>query len=161
MSVGRMLDRQLVPGMPGGAVQASAPGGSAAEVEVVEVDRLGVSVRGVRVRGAAAGTVEGQARRLPDALRGLPDRLVPLEVEPRLGGAILRSDPEDVHEREYFEVRTDGREATVERVRGGTGERLPFTLTREQLGHLVDRVSDAMPEPEPRTVRVERGPKRP
>lgn len=147
MSLGRTLDQRLTPGMPAGTVGVDAPDGGRAEVEVVEVDRLGASVRGVRVRAAEAGSIAGQAARLPDALRSLPERVVPVEVDPGLGGAILRSEPREVRDHEFFEVRTDGREATIERVRGEARERVPFTLTREELGRLVERVDDAMAEP--------------
>lgn len=124
-------------------------GGWTVEVEVTDADRLGVSVRGVRVRGPERGDVVGQAQRLPEALGVLPDRVRPLEVDPALGGAVLRSrvrTPREGGAREYFEVRTDGREVSVEKLRAGPNGRaaVPFTLTREQLGRLVDDVGEAI-----------------
>ncbi len=135
MSLGRQLDVGLAPG----PVRTEREG-AVAEVDVEDVDRLGVRVRSVRVTGAVPMGIASHAERLPDALRVLPDRVVPVEVAPSLGGAVLRSHPAQVQGREYFEVRTDGRAVDVERVRGGdTGrEAIGFTLTREQLRRLVD-----------------------
>ncbi len=47
---------------------------------------------------------------------------------------------------EFFEVRTDGHEVSVERCRQGEAgrENLPFTMTREQLGRLVDGIGKVM-----------------
>ncbi|MDP2307629.1 MAG: hypothetical protein Q8P18_16520 [Pseudomonadota bacterium] len=137
------LDRSLMPG----SVEVDIDGVHA-EVDVVEVDRLGVSVRGVRVREATArtrggGDVVGHARRLPEALGVLGEKVVPVEVDPTLGGAVLRSKP---RRQEYFEVRSDGREVSVEKLRRGPEgrARVPFTLTREQLGRLVDGVGEVL-----------------
>lgn len=128
------LDRSLAPG----AVQVE-DGEVRADVDVVELDSLGVSVRSVRVRGGRGGDVADQARRLPDALGVLGERVRAVEVDAMLGGAVLRSKP---RRQEYFEVRSDGREVSVERLRRGPEgrARVPFTLTREQLGRLVDDV---------------------
>ncbi len=141
------LDRNLVTGV------VEVDNGSVhAEVDVVDLDRLGVSVRGVKVRAQTRGDVVDQAARLPDALDALPVPLRPIEVDPVLGGAVLRSAP---RRREYFEVRTDGREVSVEKLRAGPGGRapVPFTLTREQLGRLVEGVGGVVAgdEPEPDT----------
>jgi hypothetical protein len=138
LTLAESLDRRLKPGV----VHAECDGVSA-EVDVTDADRLGVSVRGVRVRTAAPGDIVDQAGRLPDAVAVLPVRVRPVEVDPTLGGAVLRSTPK---RHEYFEVRTDGREATIERLRATPEgrETLPFTLTREQLGRLVDDVGGAM-----------------
>lgn len=135
------LDRSLAPG----SVELDV-GGVHAEVDVVEVDRLGVSVRGVRVRemvARAQGDVVGHARRLPDALGVLGEKVLPIEVDAALGGAVLRSKP---RRQEYFEVRSDGREVSVEKLRRGPEgrARVPFTLTREQLGRLVEGVGEVL-----------------
>lgn len=149
MSLGRKLDDLMPAGTAPGTIRAESEAGDAAEVEVVEVDRLGASIRGVRVTSSERASVEGQAARLPEALRSLPERVVPLEVDGRLGGAVLRSAPEEMEGPEFYEVRTDGRSASLERLRGGENgpERVPFTVTRDQLGRLVDRMSAALPEP--------------
>lgn len=134
------LDRSLAPGV----VQADV-GGVHAEVDVVEVDRLGVSVRGVTVRTPTKGDVAGHAARLPGALGALTERVRPVEVDPTLGGAVLRSKP---RRQEYFEVRSDGREVSVEKLRRGPDgrTRVPFVLTREQLGRLVEDVGEVLEE---------------
>ena len=135
MSLGRQLDVGLAPGPV-----RSEREGATAEVDVEDVDRLGVRVRSLRVTGASPVGIRAHTDRLPDALRVLPDRVVPVEVAPTLGGAVLRSHPAQVRDREYFEVRTDGRAVDVERVRSGDAgrEAIGFTLTREQLRRLVD-----------------------
>lgn len=145
-TLGDDLDGALAPGV----VRAERDGREV-EVEVVDVDRLGAAVRSVRVRVPDAGDLREQAQRLPDALRTLPDRIVPVEIAPTLGGAVYRSRLGDVREGRYFEVRTTPREAQVERLQAGPEGRepVPFTVTREQLRRLVDDVSDALsPVPE-------------
>ncbi|MES2643982.1 MAG: hypothetical protein V4850_31120 [Myxococcota bacterium] len=136
------LDRRLTPG-----VVKVDHGGVHAEVDVVEADKLGVSVRGVKVRTDGKGNVADQAARLPGALGALADKVRPVEVDTTLGGAVLRS---RVRRQEYFEVRSDGSEVTVEKLRRGPDGRaaVPFTLTREQLGRLVEDVGEALGEEE-------------
>lgn len=143
-----MMGRTVEAGLERGVV-VSEHEGWRIEVEVEDLDRLGASVRGIRVTSPQAGSITRQAERFPETMRALPDRLVPLEVDPRLGGAVLRSDPRDVRRREFFEVRTDGRNASLERRRGGPdgSERVPFTVTREQLGRLVDEMGEALEDP--------------
>lgn len=136
------LDKRLRPG------RVTADDGEVrAEVDVEDVDRLGVSVHGVRVRGAAPRELRGCVDRLPDALDVLADPVTPVEVAPALGGAILRSAPK---RREFYEVRTDGHEVSVERHRVGPDgrARVPFTLTREQLGRLVEGVGGVLTDEE-------------
>lgn len=142
--LGERLDAALAPGV----VRAEAEGRTA-EVEVAEVDRLGARVRAVRVEVPRGDTLGAQAERLPEALRVLPDRVVPVEVDPGLGGAVLRSRPRDVRDGEFFEARADGRSLTLGRRRAGPEGRedVPFTLTREQLRRLVDDVGDALAPP--------------
>ncbi len=134
MNLADELDRHLRPG----SVSASG-GGASASADVADVDRLGVSLRGLRV------TVPG--RSLPEAVGALPEAvgralgepLVISEVAPTLGGAVLRSRV-DRQDREFYEVRTDGEQASVERWRVGAEgrERVPFTLTRKDLGRVVE-----------------------
>lgn len=131
--------------------------GRSAQVEVVEADKLAVRVMRVRVEGVASGGAGGTsgaggareslqeaATRLTEAFRGLPERMIAVEVSPVLGGAVLRSAPEDVQNREYFEARTDGKVTELERIHapvGGERRAVPFTLTREVLGRIVGRVA--------------------
>ncbi len=138
--LGDALDRAIL----GPGVVRVEHEGRVAEVDVVDADRLGVRVLRVRVEGSASrgpDAVRDAAARLPEALRGLPERMITVEVAPALGGAILRSAPDDVQNREFFEARTDGRVTELERVRAlpSGRERVPFTITREALGRIVDR----------------------
>lgn len=112
-----------------------------AEVDVIEVDRLGVRVRSVKVEREQRDLAE-EALALPDRLRALPERVVPCEIAPTLGGATLRTDPEEMIRGRYFEVQVTPGSSEVRRVRVEDGERHPddFVLTREQLGNLVDQL---------------------
>ena len=129
------LDHALAPGR----VEVEHEGRRAV-AEVEGADRFGVQVRSLEVRRAAPLPLGEAVGALPDALRALPERIVPVEVAPALGGAVLRSDPRDMREREFFEVRTDGTETSLRRLRAGREgrEELPFTLTRDQLGRIVE-----------------------
>ncbi|MEZ4321531.1 MAG: hypothetical protein R3F61_28925 [Myxococcota bacterium] len=126
-----------------GAGTAEVPReGGRAEVDVADVDRLGVRVRRVRVERDADWDVSEQARALPERLRALPERVEPSEVSPELGGAILRTAPRDYDGERYFEVNVGPRSAEVRRVKVTNGERADddFTITREQLGRLIDEL---------------------
>ena len=140
MTLGGELDAGLAPG----SIRAERDG-VIAEVDVEDVDRLGARIRSVRVTSPVGVEVGTHASRLPDATRVLPDRIVPVEVAPSLGGAVLRSDPRHVRDREFFEVRTSGRVVDVERVRATeTGrEATGFTVTRDQLRRLVDDLGES------------------
>lgn len=138
------LDRALAPGR----VEVEHEGRRAV-AEVEGADRFGVQVRSLVVRRDARAPLGAAVEGLPDALRSLPERIVPVEVAPALGGAVLRSDPRDVRDREFFEVRTDGEETSLRRLRAGPEgrEELPFTLTREQLGRIVETTSEPVEDP--------------
>ena len=138
MSLGRQLDVGLAPG----SIRAEKDG-AIAEVEVEDVDRLGARVRSVRVTGATGVGITSHTERLPEALRALPERVVPVEVAPGLGGAVLRSAPEEMRDHEFFEIRTDGRSVEVERRRAADRGAAGFTLTREQLRRLVDDLEES------------------
>jgi len=138
MSLGQDLEQSLQEGRC-----QSTGAGSQAEADVVELDRLGVRLDRLKVQGASVGVGEA-VQRLPDAFRSLPERIQPVEVATELGGAVFRSAPEDIRAREFFEVRTDGQGAELERWKVGTEgrERIPFTLTRDQLRRVVEDVSE-------------------
>ncbi|MBX2796932.1 MAG: hypothetical protein KTR31_04660 [Myxococcales bacterium] len=127
---------------PTGTVEVDTGSGQA-EVDVVDVDRLGVRIRGVRVRREKEVDVKREAAALPERLRALPDRVQPVEVAPELGGARLRSPPD--RRQEYFEVDVapDGTDIRRTRV-DSDGERHPvdWTMTRDQLDRLIDEASD-------------------
>lgn len=120
-----------------------------AEVEVVDVDRLGAVVEGIRVRGAPADVGE-RARAISEAVRPAGDHLVPVEVDKGLGGAILRSQPDDVR-RGFYEVRVDPESAELsghKLTSEGKRLRVPYTWTRDQLGRVVDGLERAFRAPE-------------
>ena len=82
---------------------------------------------------------------LPDRIRSLPHRVQPVEVDPVLGGGMLRSRPDEMKKREFYQVDLSGqREVGVRRYRvqsDGQRKQTDFTLTREQLGDLIDEIS--------------------
>lgn len=140
MTLGEELDTRLRPG----STQASS-GPASAEADVEDADRLGVSLRRLKVAGGRGG-LPGAVERLPGAAsRALGETIVPVEVDAGLGGAVFRTAPNEVREREFYEIRATGTEATVERFRAhDTGrDKVPFTLTRKQLGRLVDALDEA------------------
>jgi hypothetical protein len=127
----------------GGAVQVEREG-TRAKVDVVEADRLGVRVRGVEVTRTRPVDVGEEARALPERLRALPERVAPVEVDPALGGARLRTRPEELRGREYFEVDVEASRTSIRRTKvGEAGERVEtdWTMTREQLDRLIDETS--------------------
>lgn len=142
-TLGEALDPVLTPG-----TVSAEQGGRRVEVDVEEVDRLGASVRGIRVTVPDPAETVEQARRLPEALRPLPEDVVPVEVDRALGGSVLRTRPSHIVDREFFEVRTRGDTTSIERRRAGPDgwEPRPFTMTREQLRRIVDAVGDAIAE---------------
>lgn len=123
----------------GGVVEVERPG-HRARVDVVEADRLGVRIRKVDLERSAPVDVAREARELPERLRSLPDRVAPVEVAPALGGARLRTRPDELRGREYFEVDVEPLRTSIRRTRVTDDGREPtdFTLTREQLDRLVD-----------------------
>jgi hypothetical protein len=136
------LDGALDRAAGGGVVEVDR-GSGRARVHVVEADRLGVKVSRVGVTRTAPVDVAAEAERLAGGVRALPDRLAPVEVAPALGGAILRTRPEDLRRREFFEVQVAPGETVVSRHRVDAEGRTPvdFTLTRDQLDGLLDDLS--------------------
>ena len=76
-------------------------------------------------------------RQRRDALRGQP-----VEVDASLGGATLRTSPDEMRRGRFFEVNVRPDETEVHRYRVEQGERKreEFTLTRDQLRELIDEV---------------------
>lgn len=135
-----MLDR--VPA--GGGTVSVQREGTRAKVEVLEADKLGVRVRGVEVTRGRPVDVSEEARALPERLRALPERVAPVEVDPTLGGARLRTRPEELRGREFFEVDVGVSRTSIRRTKVGEhGERMDtdWTMTREQLDRLIDETS--------------------
>ena len=127
-----------------GEVQADIKGGQA-RIDVVAVDRLGVKVREIRVQRNEPFDMVTECETLPDRIRSLPHRVQPVEVDPYLGGGVLRSRPEEMKKPEFYQVDLTGdREIGVRRYRvqaDGQRKQTDFTLTREQLGDLIDEIS--------------------
>lgn len=142
MTLGRALDEALdARGGATGEIEVEH-GGHKARVDVTDVDRLGVSVRGVRVEREASRDVAGEAAALPGRLRSVPETLAPVEVDPVLGGATLRTVPEEIRDREFTQVDVGPRHVELQRYKAQDGGRDPvdFTLTRGQLRRLVDEL---------------------
>lgn len=127
-----------------GEVKADVPGGEAV-VSVVAVDGLGVKVRHVKVARTKPFDLEVECELLPERIRSLPHRIQSVEVDPVLGGGLLRSRPEEMRKREFYQVDLVGqKEVGVRRYRvtkSGEREPIDFTLTREQLGDLIEEIS--------------------
>ena len=147
MSFRDAIDEAIDRRPDGGRVGVNA-GEASAEVDVVRAGPIGVRVRGVRIDRGRDVDIAEEANALPDRLRGLPERVRATEVDPRLGGAVLRSRPDEMSEGpnpEFYQVDLHGkREAEVRRLRavdGGGYAPVEFDLTRRQLGDLLDQLS--------------------
>lgn len=115
------------------------------EIEVAEVDKLGVRVRAVRVRHEEPRDVVEEVAALPERLRHLGEELEPVEVDPELGGGVLRTRPEEMRDREFFEVGVRPDETEIRRYRVGDDghrEASDWTMTRDQLRRLVEKVRE-------------------
>jgi len=135
------------PGPPG--LVRVEEGGASAEAEVVDCERIGATVERVRVRQAEGGDVARQAEAIAAGGQGFGERIKPLEVEPSLGGAVLRSEPEDMVGGRYWEVEVGegGRQAEAGRWKigaDGQRQREPATVTRENLGRIVDGLAEGL-----------------
>lgn len=134
------LDDEL-DGLKGpGTIRVVRPGGSA-EVEVQQAGPIGARVRKVRVEREQPWDIAKKAEQL-GGMRALPEKVGAQEVAPSLGGAILRTVPDELRGDGFFEVEVRERAAEVRRVRLEGGERSEddFSLTREQLGRLLDEL---------------------
>ena len=123
-------------------VEVELPAGRA-EVEAAEVGPVGVRLRRLRVERERDVDVAREAERLSDGLRSLGERVVPTEVDPRLRGATLRTHPDEMREREFFQVDLDA-EGAVEvgrtRVTDEGRRDVDWSMTRDQLGRLLDEL---------------------
>ena len=139
----RRLDDALDALPPGGGTVTVDRGGNQATVDVIDADRLGVRVRGVQVARGRSIDVAAEAGALPERLRALPERVAPIEVAPELGGARLRTRPEELRGREWFEVDVEPDHTTIRRTKvddDGTRRATDWTMTRDQLDRLIDEV---------------------
>ncbi|MBN2800781.1 MAG: hypothetical protein JXX28_16690 [Deltaproteobacteria bacterium] len=144
MDLASHLDQQIT---GTGSITAQRPDGSRAEAEVLAAGPVGVRLRRLRVEHATPRDVAAEADRLPEALAGLVP-VVPLEVAPALGGAVLRTPREQVREGRYFEVQLAPGAVEITRHRATAEGRATesWDLTREQLRALVEGI-EAAPSP--------------
>jgi hypothetical protein len=124
-----------------GTVETGRTGGRAT-VDVERAGPIGARVRRVRVERDEPWDISERAHDLPGRLRAIPERVEAQEVAPELGGAILRTVPDDLRGDGYYEVEVGERHAEVRRVGLDDGERTEaaFDVTREQLGRLLDEL---------------------
>lgn len=119
--------------------------GAKATVDVVDSDRIGVRVRRVHVERAHDRDPLEVAADYERGLRPLPERVEPVEVDASLGGATLRTRPDELRDGEFFEVQVRGtRDTDVQRYKAEPGqprEAVDWTLSRDQLGRLVDELA--------------------
>jgi hypothetical protein len=159
MSLGARVVDALKKGATG-AVEAEE-GGVRARVDVVGSGPYGADVRGISVERSGASGAGGaggaggakdpdRARRTGEAVRAierrvdyLPERVKAHEVEPAQGRGVLRTEPRQVRDREYYEVEVDGGERVdVHRYRWEPGrsgrEQVPENFGHKILRRLVD-----------------------
>jgi hypothetical protein len=126
---------------PEGTVEATH-GGASARVDVVASGPVGVRVRGVHVERGRDVAIEQAAAELPEQLaRVLPERVEAVEVDPGLGGAILRTSPGEMDGPRFVEVEVTGtRKVDIRRWTVGEDRREPeeWAMTRDALGRLLD-----------------------
>jgi hypothetical protein len=132
---------------PGGdaTIEADADSGSAA-VEVTDVGKIGVRIKRVRIEKTTPTALEEAAVSIPKGLRSLGEPLNPVEVAPSLGGARFRTSPEEIHEGEYFELEIhQSGKSELSRTRvdnDGNREDVDWAMTRDNLGRLLDELTD-------------------
>jgi len=147
MSLGELLEKKLdLPGAGTGSVQVDSETG-AVQLDIADHDRLGATVDRLRVSVPSSATLPEQASAIADRVRDLGGKLIPIEVDERLGGGTLRTAPRDIRGGRFFEVELDGDSATIDRYQiqeDGQRERQPFTMTREQLGRVVDDLAGGL-----------------
>lgn len=116
--------------------------GVEAEVDVRAVDRIGLSVRGVRVTRAADRPVVAEAERLAREVRSLSERLRVVEADAALGG-VVRSREDELRGDGFHELRVGPRTVELDRQRVVDGDReaVDWELTREQLGRLLGELA--------------------
>lgn len=125
-----------------GEARATTPSGAEVAVEAEAVGPIGVRVRKVRLQRAAPVDLQRECEELPERLRALGERVVPVEVSPVLGGGVLRTRPEDMRSREFYQVEVgpDSAELSRQRIYDEGREEVDFDLTRDQLRRLVDEL---------------------
>ena len=122
--------------------------GTTVEGDVTRAGPVGVRLKRLKVCPEADRPIHlhRRASELEARLRPGGERLRTVEVDPQLGGATLRTRPEDMRRRRYFQVDlSPAGDAEVRRFRvdADSGERHldGFDLTRDQLEDLVDQLA--------------------
>ena len=115
--------------------------GVSAAVDLDEVDGIGVRVRGLRVTRGRDIPLGELAQELPQRVRSLPDRVMPIEVDESLRGGVFRT-PVDPVQSDFYQLDVRGRDTDVRRyvVEGDERTQADFTMTRDALGRLVDEL---------------------
>lgn len=131
------------------ALDASGPGpveldvhGVPVELEVRRHGPVGVELDGLRLRPPARD-LEQRSRELCAGFRPRGERLLPIELDPALGGAVLRTRPEDIRRGRYFEVNVETEAVEVRRWRRrpeGGREAQPIPLSHEELGDWLEEL---------------------
>ena len=116
------------------------------ELHLLDVDRLAVRARRLRVCRGDPVNVQAEARSLSSGAAAVPEQLVPWEVDTALGRAVLRTGADRLRDRRFFEldVAAEG-EFDLQRFEvqdNGQRQRADWTMTREQLGQLVEDLAD-------------------
>ena len=148
----QQLDAEIAPSDATQSARATqADGDLSVEVDLADAGRIGVVVERVRMRGGS-GTITERAEAVAQQLRPDGQALSPIEVDERLGGATLRG-PLDSQRRFYEAEVTDEQVELSRKQVGEDGQRADadFALTRDQLGHLVDQLEDALDRDEDAT----------
>jgi hypothetical protein len=147
-SIGRVAQRQLC---GPGKLDVEHRDGTV-QVDAVQVGPIGVVVDRIAVKPVNVAPIGARSRRLAQSLRPGGDRLVEVEVDEELGGATLRSHPEDMQGGRFFQVEIDADGAQVTRHKVGADggrAREPFPLTRDELARTIDQMAEEPPECRP------------
>lgn len=134
------LRRALDAGGPG-PVELEV-GGVPVELEVRRHGPVGVELDGLRLRPPARD-LEERSRALCDGFRPRGERLQPVELDRALGGAVLRTRPEDIRRGRFFEVNVEPEAVEVRRWRRrpeGGREAQPIPLSHEELGEWLEEL---------------------
>jgi hypothetical protein len=130
-------------------------GGATARAKIGGSGPYGSSIDELTVvrPGDGDGDIERQADDLVERLSYLPERIRKHEIAPGLGGGVLRSEPEDMRDREYQEIGLQGgHEARVRRYRydpeAGERRAIPQNYAHETLERLADDLADTLGPPD-------------
>jgi hypothetical protein len=146
MTLAKNLRKALTdPATAGEGTVSAAAGPWQATAAAPHRDTIGAEVTEITVerKDPGPGNVHGWADNFAGKARGLLEPLKVLEVDKTRDEAVIRSNPpsKDGSQVDYYEVKMQGtKKASVKRYRNDAGQRqdIPFTLTHDGLGRLVD-----------------------